>query len=129
MEHLAGREVAAVRFVIPDDFPPVYQQAPQALEPLRGHGEVQVYGTRAESVEELVERLRDAEVVINVRAYTRFDEALLDALPSLTLISILGTGTDNIDLQAAAERGVLVTNTPGASTVSVTSRRPLSTDR
>jgi D-3-phosphoglycerate dehydrogenase len=44
---------------------------------------------------------------------------VLEALPKLRILSILGTGTDNVDLAAATERGIAVTNTPGASTVSV----------
>ncbi len=108
-----------MRFVIPDDFPPVYQDRSEVLDPLRPHGEVQVYSARAADYDELVSRLRWADAVINVRAYTRFDEALLAELPYLRVISILGTGTDNVDLEAATRRGVVVCNTPGASTVSV----------
>ncbi len=108
-----------MRIVVPDDFPPVYGEEPEALAPLRAYGEVAVYGSRAADRAELLSRLAGAEVAINVRAYTVFDAELLDALPNLRLISILGTGTDNVDLRAAAERGVVVTNTPGASTYSV----------
>lgn len=108
-----------MRIVVPDDFPPVYGDEPAALDPLRARGEVVVHGSRAADRDELVRRLEGAEVAINIRAYTVFDAALLDALPQLRLISILGTGTDNVDLAAAAERGVVVTNTPGASTYSV----------
>lgn len=43
----------------------------------------------------------------------RFDVAVLDALPDLKVISKWGIGLDGIDLPAAAERGVVVTNTPG----------------
>jgi phosphoglycerate dehydrogenase-like enzyme len=108
-----------MRIVVPDDFPPVYGDEPTALDPLRGRGEVTVHSTRAADRDELIARLAGAQVAINIRAYTVFDAALLDALPDLRLISILGTGTDNVDLAAAAERGVVVTNTPGASTYSV----------
>ncbi|MER3405817.1 MAG: hydroxyacid dehydrogenase [Chloroflexota bacterium] len=115
---MAAQAAEAVRIVIPDDFPPVYQGHPQ-LERLRTLGHVQVYGTRAASPEELLARLEGAQIVLNVRAYSVFDRWLLDRLPELRLISILGTGTDNVDLEAATELGVLVCNTPGASTVSV----------
>jgi D-3-phosphoglycerate dehydrogenase len=108
----------SVRFVIPDDAPPVYQGHPEA-ERLRQHGEVVIYGTKAASEEELIERLRGASVVINVRAYSVFTERVVAALPELRLVSILGTGTDNFDLPACSRHGVVVTNTPGASTVSV----------
>jgi glyoxylate reductase len=43
----------------------------------------------------------------------RVDAKLLDAFPSVRLIASFGLGTDHIDLGAAAERGIRVTNTPG----------------
>lgn len=43
-------------------------------------------------------------------------EPLLEALPNLRIVANYGVGTDNIDLAAAARRGVLVTNTPGVLT-------------
>jgi phosphoglycerate dehydrogenase-like enzyme len=58
-------------------------------------------------------------VVINVRAYTSFDEELFSHAAHLKMISILGTGTDNIDLEAARRRGITVTNTPGMGAPSV----------
>lgn len=107
-----------MRIVIPDDFPPVYQGHAE-LERLRGLGEVAVYGARAATEPELIERLAGATVALNVRAYTVFSERVVAALPELKLVSILGTGTDNCDLDACSRHGVVVTNTPGASTVSV----------
>jgi len=107
-----------MRIVVPDDFPPVYQ-GHSDLDALAPHGEVSVYGTRAADPDELAERLKGAGAVINVRAYSRFDEALFSSLPDLRALAILGTGTDNVDLQAATRHGVVVSNTPGASTVSV----------
>jgi len=44
------------------------------------------------------------------------DRALIMALPKLEVISIFGVGTDSVDLAAARERGVPVTNTPGILT-------------
>jgi lactate dehydrogenase-like 2-hydroxyacid dehydrogenase len=43
----------------------------------------------------------------------RIDAAWLDRLPALEIIASFGVGYDNIDARAAAERGVVVTNTPG----------------
>ena len=70
-----------------------------------------MFGSRAETRDELLDRLRGADAFINVRAYTRVDGALLDDLPGSDIL-ILGPGTDNIDLEAASARGVTVTNTP-----------------
>jgi phosphoglycerate dehydrogenase-like enzyme len=106
--------------VIPDDDPPTYESAEQAdLHGLKPYGTVRVYTTRARDRAELFERLAEAEVVINVRAYTAFDAEALQHAPKLRMISILGTGTDNVDLKTARERGVTVTNTPGVGAPSV----------
>jgi D-3-phosphoglycerate dehydrogenase / 2-oxoglutarate reductase len=107
-----------MRIVIPDDFPPVYQGHPE-LDALAPYGDVVLHDTRAAGAAELIDRLRGADALINIRAYSKFDRALFQALPDLKTIAILGTGTDNVDLAAATDHGVLVSNTPGASTVSV----------
>jgi len=44
---------------------------------------------------------------------------VLEACPSLRLISIWGTGTDNVDLAAARRQGIRVTNTPNVSAAAV----------
>jgi phosphoglycerate dehydrogenase-like enzyme len=106
--------------VVPDDDPPTYASTDQAdLKRLAPYGAVRVFTTRAATRDELFARLEPAEVVINVRAYTTFDEEALRHAPKLKMISILGTGTDNVDLTAARDRGVTVTNTPGVGAPSV----------
>lgn len=109
---------AAVRIVIPDDFPPAYSGRPE-VEDLRRLGTVALYNTRAASRAELLTRLAGAHVVLNVRSYTTFDAATLAELPDLALIAVFGTGTDNIDLEAAARLGIAVCNAPGANARSV----------
>jgi phosphoglycerate dehydrogenase-like enzyme len=104
---------------IPDNFPVVYTDDHAALAPLRERGEVALYSTRHESKDELIERLRGAQAAINVRAYSKFDSDVFEALPDLRFLTVMGTGTDNIDLEAAGKHGVTVSNTPTAPTVSV----------
>jgi lactate dehydrogenase-like 2-hydroxyacid dehydrogenase len=43
----------------------------------------------------------------------RIDGAMMDKLPALEIVASFGVGYDNIDAAVAAERGVVVTNTPG----------------
>ena len=106
--------------VVPDDFPIAYGSVDHPeLARLREYGEVVTHTTRYADRAEFFERIKDAEVVINVRAYSTFDEEALDHAPKLRMIAVLGVGTDNIDLAAAKRRGVMVTNTPGANSVSV----------
>jgi D-3-phosphoglycerate dehydrogenase len=109
-----------MEIVIPDDYPPTYASLEQVdLRRLAAVGNVRLHTSRAADRGELFERLASAEVAINVRAYTVFDEELLERAPRLRLISILGTGTDNVDLAAARQRRVTVTNTPGVGAPSV----------
>jgi lactate dehydrogenase-like 2-hydroxyacid dehydrogenase len=51
--------------------------------------------------------------------HARIDRALIDRLPKLEIIANLGVGYDGIDLDAAAERGIIVTNTPDVLTEEV----------
>jgi D-3-phosphoglycerate dehydrogenase len=104
--------------VVPDDNPPVLAGTP-ALERLRTIGEVRLYDSDATDPTVLIDRLREADVALNIRGRTLFTAETLEACPKLKLISIWGTGTDNVDLPAAAARGVTVTNTPGANAVAV----------
>lgn len=89
------------------------------LQRLTAYGSVRIYTSRAADRAELFARIADAEVIINVRAYTALDAEALQHAPKLKLISILGTGTDNVDLAAARERGVTVANTPAVGAPSV----------
>lgn len=45
--------------------------------------------------------------------YGRVDDTLFAQLPALEIVSSFGVGYDNVDTQAAAPRGIVVTNTPG----------------
>ena len=56
---------------------------------------------------------------MNIRASSKFTERVFAACPRLRLISVWGTGTDHVDLAAAARHGVTVTNTPGVSAISI----------
>ena len=104
--------------VIPDDNPPALAGTP-ALERMRKLGEVRVYDSDATDPSVLADRLQGADVAVNIRGRTRFTDEVLARCPKLKLISIWGTGTDNVDLKAAAARGVTVCNTPGANAVAV----------
>ena len=104
--------------VVPDDNPPVLAGTP-ALDRLRTIGEVRLYDSDATDPTILIDRLREADVALNIRGRTLFTAEALEACPKLKLISIWGTGTDNVDLPAAVARGVTVTNTPGANAIAV----------
>jgi D-3-phosphoglycerate dehydrogenase len=63
-------------------------------------------------------RLPEADVVL-VRSKTKCTREYLDSASSLKLIIRGGVGLDNVDLDYAAEKGIIVKNTPEASSVAV----------
>ncbi len=78
-------------------------------------GDLAVYErTRPEQV---IERARDAEAVTTNKVV--FDAAVLEQLPALRYIGVLATGYNVVDIPAAKDHGVTVTNVPAYSTDSV----------
>jgi len=67
--------------------------------------------------DEVVGRARDCELVLTNK--TSLDAGILRALPRLRYIGILATGHNIVDVAAASERGIVVSNVPGYSTPSV----------
>ncbi len=105
--------------VVPDDFPSVFEGS-AAHERLKKLGETRVYTARgADEPAELIRRIEGARAVVNIRAHARFTDEVFGACRNLTLVSIWGTGTDNVDLEAAGRRGITVCNTPGVNAVAV----------
>ncbi len=91
--------------------------SPVGVDYLRKEGlEVETVPTLAEA--ELVARLRGLHGLI-VRSATRVTRAVVEAGPDLVVIGRAGAGVDNIDVDAATERGVIVMNTPGGNTIAV----------
>ena len=108
-----------MRIVVPDDYPRLLTATPAEAR-LRAIGDTTIFTERgANEEDELIRRIAGADVVVSLRAYSRFTERVIDASPSLRLISIWGTGTDNVDLEACRARNVFVTNTPGVNANSV----------
>ncbi|MGH9783114.1 MAG: phosphoglycerate dehydrogenase [Terriglobia bacterium] len=68
--------------------------------------------------EKLLPELRDATALI-VRSAVQADAELLECAPRLQVIGRAGIGVDNVDIEAATKKGVLVMNTPGGNSVSV----------
>lgn len=81
------------------DFSPIEQQA----------GSIQFFATTAPL--EIVERCRDAEVIVTNKVVLNAE--ILKQLPALRLVCIAATGTNNIDLDAAKDLGIAVTNVAG----------------
>jgi glyoxylate reductase len=88
-----------------------------ALELLRGVGELWCSPhERPLTPDELLEAVAGADAVLTL-LHDRVDGPLLDAAgPQLRCVANVAVGYDNVDVDAATERGVVVTNTPGVLT-------------
>jgi len=103
-----------VKIVVPGDDPPQIADSP-ALERLAPWGEVVVHRDRPGSADEKIARVRDARVILNSRSALTWREADFAQLATLGLIATCSVGTDAIDLEAARERGIVVSNQPGVN--------------
>lgn len=80
--------------------------------------ESQVVEKRGISSEDLKKELKNYDAVI-VRSRTKMTRELIESAPDLKVIGRCGVGVDNIDIDAAAEKGITVVNAPSATTTSV----------
>ncbi len=89
---------------------------PEALTYLREHSTVEG-GTarRGLSREELKEKIRDKEGLLSFLV-DQIDREVMEAGRHLRIVANCAVGYDNIDLDEARKRGILVTNTPGVLT-------------
>ena len=70
---------------------------------------------RPPTYEEVIERSADCDGLLTMLT-ERVDAALLDCRPGVRVVANMAVGYDNVDVEAATGRGVLVTNTPGVLT-------------
>src|SRR6187431_2764013 len=100
-----------MKIVVADDLPA------SAIELLRAEGwDVDARSGRKPA--DLAADLADADAIV-VRSATKVTADLIGAAPRLRAIARAGTGVDNVDVNAASARGIVVMNAPGANSVSV----------
>jgi glyoxylate reductase len=88
----------------------------EALELLASHATVDANGADVGyTPEELISHARNADAMVSLLT-DRIDDSILAQCPKLQVVANVAVGYDNIDIAAAARRGVTVTNTPGVLT-------------
>lgn len=100
-----------MHIVVADDLPKT------ALELLRNEG-WNVDAKSGRSPEELSKDLAEADALV-VRSATKVTPELIAAGKKLRAIARAGTGVDNVNVEAASARGIVVMNAPGANSISV----------
>src|SRR4051794_13502761 len=88
-----------------------------ALEALQIDGWI-VDARSGRTPKELAADIVDADAIL-VRSATKVDANLIAAAPRLRIVARAGVGVDNVDVDAASARGILVVNAAGASSISV----------
>jgi D-3-phosphoglycerate dehydrogenase len=95
-----------MKIVIPDDYQDMVHLLPSYA--LIRHHDVVRYRVPARDLDQLVERLRDADVVVAIRERVDFCRALLTRLPRLKLLALVGRNASTIDFDACMELGIPV---------------------
>ena len=87
----------------------------EGIRKLREFGDVEIQVGVSE--EELKARIAGYDALI-VRSGTKVTREVIEAGTRLKVIGRAGVGVDNIDVDSATERGIMVVNAPGANTIS-----------
>ena len=74
---------------------------------------VEAYGS---SPEKVIEIAKDSNAIV-VRSDTKITSEVIEASQKLKVIGRAGVGVDNININAATEKGIIVMNTPGGNTI------------
>lgn len=88
-----------------------------AEETIGDRMEVVYYDTRVEDTDTLIERSKEADVV--VLSNFKYKKEVIEHCPNLKMICVAFTGVDHIDIAYCKERNIMVCNCAGYSTVAV----------
>jgi hydroxypyruvate reductase len=89
---------------------------PEQMEELEKHFDLLKCSKDVDQLLDMLEGRKNDIVAIASSTNGSISRKLIEALPNLEIIAQFAVGTDNIDLQAAKERGIRVTNTPDVLT-------------
>ena len=101
-----------VKILVPGDDPRQIAGSPQ-LARLEPFGDVTLHLDRPEDTAAKISRATGFDIIINTRGVVEWREPELRALPGLKMLTTCSIGTDMIDLVAARDLGIVVSNQPG----------------
>ncbi len=104
-----------MNIVVADDYQCCVRQL-ACFSKLRGHT-VTIYETAAADRQELLERWTQADILVVVRERVAVDAELLESLPRLKHIALVGRHSKSIDYDACTRKGIAVTNGVFASPI------------
>ena len=89
----------------------------RGLDEIAIGGELEVVVKTGLSEAEIIKIIPEFSALV-VRSQTKVTAAVLEAAKKLKVVGRAGVGVDNVDIDAATRRGVIVMNTPGGNTIS-----------
>ena len=89
--------------------------AQEGIEVLQKEG-FEIINEQPSSQEELCELIKDVEAII-IRSGTKVTAEVISRAQKLKVIGRAGVGLDNVDVEAASRRGIIVMNAPGGNTI------------
>jgi len=95
-----------MKIAIPDDYQDMVDKL-DCFSMIRHHDVVR-YREPARDIDHLVERLRDADVIVSIRERVEFSRALLERLPNCKLLALVGRNSHMLDFTAATDLGIPV---------------------
>ena len=98
--------------VIPGD-EPIQCKGSLHLSRLAKYGTLKLYEKLPKTMDEQIERVKDATVIINSRSSVKWPKEALVGLDKLKLIALCAIGTDAVDLEFTQRNGISVANIPG----------------
>jgi D-3-phosphoglycerate dehydrogenase / 2-oxoglutarate reductase len=102
----------SLKVVISDDYQDCVRHL-ACFKTLAGH-EVKIHNDTVTSLDALVERFKEAQVIVLIRERTKISKGLLEHLPKLKLICQTGKVSNHIDMEACAAHGVRVEEGAGS---------------
>ena len=91
--------------------------SPSGVEYLKAQADLEVIEAYGSSPEQVIEFAKQGVEAIIVRSETKVSAEVIAAAPKLRAVGRAGVGVDNIDIDAATQKGVIVMNTPSGNTI------------
>jgi phosphoglycerate dehydrogenase-like enzyme len=103
-----------MKVTVLDDYQRAFENT-EAIRRLRQTAAVRILTEKLSSEAAVAEALEGSQAIIPVRERTRFTASLLNALPDLEFISQTGNHAYHVDIDAATQRGIVVSLAPGGN--------------
>lgn len=104
----------AVKLVIADDYNDRYAASP-VVSQLKDRCDITIHTGMIRSVDDVVERISGAEIIVANRERTTLSAEVFDRVPTLRFIAQTGMRGAHLDLAAATKRGILIAGTGGST--------------